>query len=158
MNAKTKLIAGLALIVLVIFSLAIILNTSKKQMPMLANENMLPSFVMNNYKNKLAYSIALDRQDDFQYLACYCGCGMHEMQHRGKTIPIMHSLKECFINEDGSWQDHAAIDCPACVAIALKADELLKQGMSLKETREYIDTKYVDQRYTDMGTKTPLPP
>ncbi|MBI2128896.1 hypothetical protein HYU07_01520 [Candidatus Woesearchaeota archaeon] len=148
MNAKTKLIAGLALIVLVIFSLAIILNTSKKQMPMLANENMLPSFVMNNYKNKLAYSIALDRQDDF----------MHEMQHRGKTIPIMHSLKECFINEDGSWQDHAAIDCPACVAIALKADELLKQGMSLKETREYIDTKYVDQRYTDMGTKTPLPP
>src|SRR3989338_9270524 len=146
MNAKTKLIAGLVLIVLVVFSLVIILNTSKKQMPMLANQNMLPDFVMNNYQNKLAYSIALDRQEDFEYIACYCGCGMHEMQHRGKTILIMHSLKECFINEDGSWQDHAAIDCPACVAIALK------------ETREYIDTKYVDQRYIEMGTKTPLPP
>ncbi len=115
----------------------------------------LPDFVLSkSEETKAAYLAAFEKSYEFSYLPCYCGCGMSEMEHRGKKIAKHNSLKECFIKANGSWEDHAALDCSGCVTTALDAYNQLSQGKSLKEVRAYIDKKYGNA----FGTKTPLPP
>ena len=121
----------------------------------------LPAFAKQNAKTTKAYELAAGpRKDDFMFLTCHCGCGMHAMVHRGKTIPKMNNLKDCFVRDDGTWEDHAAMDCPYCVDLAVMADDLLNKGYSLKQVRDLIDTKYnqiaPSQRAMDMNP--PMPP
>lgn len=121
----------------------------------------LPAFAKQNAKTMKAYELAsTTRKEDFRFLTCHCGCGMHAMSHRGKTIPKMNNLAECFVQADGDWEDHAAMDCPYCVDLAVMADEMLNKGYTLKQVRDLIDTKYnkipASQRAMDMNP--PMPP
>src|SRR3989338_6609229 len=103
----------------------------------------LPDFAKRNAKTMKAYEVAsTTRKEAFGFLTCHCGCGMHAMEHRGKAIPKMHNLRDCFIRDDGTWEYHAAMDCPYCVDLAVMADEMLSKGATLREIRELIDTKY----------------
>ncbi len=120
----------------------------------------LPGFAKKNANTMRAYQIAVARKDEFKFLTCHCGCGMHAMSHRGKTIPKMNNLYDCFVQADGDWEDHAAIDCPYCVDLAVMADDMLNKGYTLKQVRDLIDTKYnsiaPSQRGMDMNP--PMPP
>lgn len=121
----------------------------------------LPAFAKQSAKTMKAYELAsTTRKEDFKFLTCHCGCGMHAMRHRGKTIPKMNNLAECFVQADGDWEDHAAMDCPYCVDLAVMADDMLNKGYTLKQIRELIDTKYnqipASNRAMDMNP--PMPP
>lgn len=121
----------------------------------------LPNFAKQNAKTMKAYELASgDRKDDFMFLTCHCGCGMHAMTHRGKTIPKMNNLTDCFIRADGTWEDHAAMDCPYCVDLAIMADDMLNKGYTLKQIRDLIDTKYNQIPPSDraMDMNPPMPP
>ncbi|HIG98635.1 TPA: hypothetical protein HA231_04395 [Candidatus Woesearchaeota archaeon] len=120
----------------------------------------LPDFATRDAKTLKAYEIAsTTRKEDFGFLTCHCGCGMHAMSHRGKTIPKMNNLRDCFVRGDGTWEDHAAIDCPYCVDLAVMADDMLNKGYTLRQVRELIDTKYnsiaPSQRAMDMNPPMP---
>ncbi len=121
----------------------------------------LPAFATRNTKTMKAYQLAVTtRKEEFKFLTCHCGCGMHAMSHRGKTIPKMNNLGDCFMRSDGTWEDHAAIDCPYCIDLAIMADDMLNKGYTLKQVRDLIDTKYnqipASQRAMDMNP--PMPP
>ncbi len=120
----------------------------------------LPAFAKTNAKTRRAYELAsTTRKEQFKFLTCHCGCGMHAMQHRGKTIPKMNNLGDCFVRPDGTWEDHAAMDCPYCVDLAIMADDMLTKGSSLKEIRKLIDTKYNQLSPSDraMDMNPPMP-
>ncbi len=102
----------------------------------------LPAFAKRDAKTMKAYEVAVARKDEFKFLTCHCGCGMHAMSHRGKTIPKMNNLYDCFVQADGNWEDHAAMDCPYCVDLAVMADDMLNKGYTLRQVRDVIDTKY----------------
>lgn len=121
----------------------------------------LPGFAKQSAKTMKAYELAsTTRKEAFKFLTCHCGCGMHAMSHRGKTIPKMNNLAECFVQADGDWEDHAAMDCPYCVDLAVMADDMLNKGYTLKQVRDLIDTKYnqipASNRAMDMNP--PMPP
>lgn len=121
----------------------------------------LPAFAKQDAKTMKAYELAsTTRKEAFKFLTCHCGCGMHAMTHRGKTIPKMNNLAECFVQADGDWEDHAAMDCPYCVDLAVMADDMLNKGYTLKQVRDLIDTKYnqipASNRAMDMNP--PMPP
>lgn len=153
MKINSKIISSLIVVGLVL-GLGFFIYNSFKPKTTYAIEEGLPQFVLGNKDSELAYSYASEMQDQFEYLTCYCGCGTHAMTHRGKTIPKMYSLKDCFIRTDGTWEDHAAFDCPACINLAIEATNMLKSGASLKDVRNYIDNTY--GRYGG-GTETPYP-
>lgn len=119
----------------------------------------LPAFAKSNAKTMKAYQVAVARKDEFKFLTCHCGCGMHAMSHRGKTIPKMNNLYDCFVQTDGDWEDHAAIDCPYCVDLAVMADDMLNKGYTLKQVREVIDTKYnqIPANMRGMDMNPPMP-
>lgn len=114
----------------------------------------LPEFALKDSKTAHAYKYALEFGDKFEYIACYCGCGTHEMMHRGKIVPKMSSLKECFVRDDGAFEDHAALDCPACVTLALETADMIKSDKPLREIRNTIDRRY---GIPGVGTNTPYP-
>lgn len=116
----------------------------------------LPDFALKNQQVQKAYESAVTFKDKFQYLPCYCGCGMGPMDHGGRITPQMHSLKECFMKADGSgFEEHAAMDCGGCVNTALAAAGMLEKGASVKDTRSYIDREF---GMGGVGMDTPLPP
>ncbi|MBI2145030.1 hypothetical protein HYU18_01770 [Candidatus Woesearchaeota archaeon] len=119
----------------------------------------MPDFATKNAKIMKAYQVAVARKDEFKFLTCHCGCGMHAMSHRGKTIPKMDNLADCFQRSDGSWEDHAAIDCPYCVDLAILADEMLSSGSTLREVRELIDEEYnrIAPNMRAMDMNPPMP-
>ena len=120
----------------------------------------LPAFAKKDANTMRAYQIAVSRKEEFKFLSCHCGCGMHAMSHRGKTIPKMNNLADCFVRSDGTWEDHAAFDCPYCVNLAIMADDLLGKGYTLKQIRELIDTKYnsIAPSMKSMDMNPPMPP
>ncbi|MBI2580450.1 hypothetical protein HYV85_01445 [Candidatus Woesearchaeota archaeon] len=119
----------------------------------------LPAFATRNAKTMKAYQIAVARKDEFKFLTCHCGCGMHAMSHRGKTIPKMNNLYDCFVQTDGDWEDHAAMDCPYCVDLAVMADDMLNKGYTLRQVRDLIDTKYnsIAPAMRGMDMNPPMP-
>jgi len=92
-----------------------------------------------------AYAAAVSHGDLFVHLPCYCGCALLAPPHR--------SLRDCFLEEDGSYASHAS-GCLICTEIALAAVEAAGAGMSHGEIRALVD-----ERFTGRGpsTNTALP-
>lgn len=103
-----------------------------------ASLDELPAFLDGQHEVLVqAYQVAAQYADVIEYMPCYCGCG-ESAGHR--------SNKMCFINEireDGSvvWDDHGT-RCNVCVETAVLSAQMDNKGASLKEIREFIDTKY----------------
>lgn len=98
------------------------------------SEAKFPSYVyasalsLESYKAALALSESVTTQ-----IPCYCGCADLPTPHR--------HLRDCFINPDGSFTDHAS-GCDLCGKIVLDVQEMHRKGVSLKEVRAAIDAKY----------------
>ena len=82
------------------------------------------------------YRIALNNQDLFTTLPCYCGCGTYVPPHR--------NLRDCFLRSDGSFASHAA-GCATCQQEALDAQRWLAAGSSRTEVRRLLDAAYRDR-------------
>jgi hypothetical protein len=80
----------------------------------------LPSYAYTNPMTLKAYKYASEHPEILEQIACYCGCGGHS-GHR--------FLRDCFINDDGTFGDHASF-CDVCVGEALMAQELLPNGIT----------------------------
>lgn len=93
-----------------------------------------PEFVYYSPKAERAYRLAVENQEFFARMPCYCGCGaMPEDPHR--------SLLDCFINDDGSFDSHAS-GCDVCADIGIDAVQWRAEGKSLTEVRTLVDAKY----------------
>ncbi|MEK3916000.1 PCYCGC motif-containing (lipo)protein [Paenibacillus sp. FSL H7-0331] len=118
---------------------------------MTSSINTLPKFLNNQpEQTQKIYQIAALSIDKLKWIPCYCGCG-DEAGHK--------SNMNCFIKEvktDGSvvWDDHGT-RCGVCMEIALTTAQLSKDGKSVKEIRDYIDTRY-NKGYAK-PTDTPMP-
>jgi hypothetical protein len=104
----------------------------------------LPAFAHTSSETLAAYQSAVANQDLFMKMPCYCGCGTHAIAH--------HNLNECFIKPDGTYESHAA-GCQICIKIAADVVKWQSQGLSAKDIRQNVDSKY--SRY---GPSTDTPP
>lgn len=91
-----------------------------------------PSFVYNSAQTLQAYRAAVQIPEMLPLMPCYCNCG----EAHGHA-----SLQDCFFNEDGSFNDHAAF-CEICDMEAIDILRWQTEGYSIEEIRELIDTEY----------------
>lgn len=104
-----------------------------------------PEFVYRSGESLEGYKIAAANQDILEQIPCYCGC----QQDREKY----QNLKDCFYNrETGDFDEHAA-SCAICLEEARDVKQWKDEGLSLKEIRERIDSKYEGR-----GEPTDTPP
>lgn len=102
----------------------------------------LPDFAYKNQKTLATYAIATNIPEVLEKIPCYCGCGM--IGHK--------NLRNCYINDDGSFADHA-VYCDMCMDEALDVNEWYQQDLPIKEIRSRIDAKYGGGNA--QGTPTP---
>jgi hypothetical protein len=102
----------------------------------------LPSYAYTNSITLKAYKYATEHPEILEQIPCYCGCGGHS-GHR--------FLRDCYIYDDRKYDDHASF-CDVCVGEAIKVQNYLAQGKTLKEARALIDAEYGPK---GDGTNTP---
>jgi hypothetical protein len=141
-SSKSNLMPVLFVIGLLIGGVGVYLALSGKSTE---DELGLPKYAYKNEKVLQGYKKAAEYQDMLKYIPCYCGCGSHS----GHL-----SVKNCFIKEDGGYDDHGA-NCEMCIDIVLEATNMYSQGKSIPEIRSYINSKY---SYIGPPTPTPLTP
>lgn len=114
-------------------------STSKKT----GNEIKLPSYAYTNPLTLKAYKYATEHPEILEQIPCYCGCG----EHSGHRF-----LRDCFVHDDWTYDDHASF-CDVCIGEAIKVQDYLAQGKTLKEARVLIDEEY--SKKGGEGTNTP---
>ncbi len=78
------------------------------------------------------YRYVADHPAHFASLPCYCGCD-RSLGHR--------NLGDCFVNQAGAWDAHAA-GCGVCTAEALTARDLLEMDTVIGTVRQQIIDRY----------------
>lgn len=106
----------------------------------------LPAFAYNSKDSLEGYKLAASNPELLSQIPCYCGCANLSGGQAHK------SLKNCYINEEGEFDDHAS-SCDLCNKIALDVKAFKEQGLPVKEIRARIDDKY-----KDYGDPTETPP
>lgn len=115
-----------------------------------ASVDDLPPFLNDKQKEmRQIYQLAATNSELLQYIPCYCGCG---------EVAGHQSNLNCFVasKEEGKieWDDHGT-RCGVCLDIAVEASLMLRDGKSVKDIRQAIDTKY-KEGYAE-PTPTPHP-
>ncbi len=103
-----------------------------------------PDYVYTDALALNAYTYATKHPDVLEQIPCYCGCGGHS-GHR--------FLRDCFIHDDWTYDEHARY-CDVCIGEAMKVQNYLASGKTLKEARALIDQEY-GAKYADGRTSTP---
>ncbi|TLS38062.1 PCYCGC motif-containing (lipo)protein [Pseudalkalibacillus caeni] len=100
---------------------------------------------------QVIYELAPHYKQVLESVPCYCGCG-ESAGHRDNYDCFVHENKE-----DGGivWDDHGT-RCGVCLEIAASSMQMSKDGKSLKEIRDSIDSKYNNSDYAK-PTPTPMP-
>lgn len=113
-------------------------------------ELKLPSYVYTNPITLKAYTYATAYPEILEQIPCYCGCVEHGSA--GSNYQPHRFNRDCFINDKWEYDDHAAY-CDICIGIAIKVQNYLASGMTLKEARAKIDAEYSVKGLK--GTNTP---
>jgi hypothetical protein len=93
-----------------------------------------PALAYTSEESVKAYGLATERGDLLARIPCFCGCAnLPQEPHE--------SVLDCFINQDGTFDQHAAV-CSLCIDIALDAANWQDEGASVAQVREEIDEKY----------------
>ena len=114
----------------------------------LAPDSVLPDYLHDaDSKVKDAYRFAVANPDVLTEIPCYCGCV--KMGHRDNLA--------CYLKANPSggsieFENHA-IGCGVCVDITQDVMGLMRQGLSLKSIRAYVDLEY-----SKYGPSTNTPP
>jgi len=140
---NTLIIAGAAVILLAVIGYVFLSGAdSNKDKP--DAEIKFPDYVYTDALALSGYTYATKNPDVLEQIPCYCGCGGHS-GHR--------FLRDCFIHDDWTYDEHARY-CDVCIGEALKVQNYLAQGKTLKEARALIDKEY-GPKYADGRTSTP---
>lgn len=140
---NTLIIAAAALILLAVLVYAFSGSNSSNDKK---DTNIkFPDYVYTDALALNAYTYVTKNPDVLEQIPCYCGCGGHS-GHR--------FLRDCFIHDDWTYDEHARY-CDVCIGEAIKVQNYLAQGKTLKEARALIDKEY-EPKYT--GGKTSTPP
>ena len=107
----------------------------------------LPNYAYRTTSVTQAYVASVDQPQLFEYIPCYCGCGM-SADHR--------YLRDCFYDDYGQFSQHGA-NCNICIDIATTSWSMYREGASLLEIRNTIDNKYATGDFPP-PTKTLMPP
>lgn len=87
-----------------------------------------PDFAVTNAMTLKAYKYATEHPEVLEQIPCYCGCGEHGSKaSEGKPHK---SVRDCFITDDGVYDDHASF-CDVCVGIAIKAQSYFLDGIPI---------------------------
>ncbi|VVB92966.1 Protein of uncharacterised function with PCYCGC motif protein [uncultured archaeon] len=144
-GTNTLIIVVVAVIILAGVAYALFSGTTSSststQTP--GNAIKFPSFVYTNPLTLKAYTYATEHPDLLEQIPCYCGCGGHS-GHR--------FLRDCFIHDDWTYDEHASF-CDVCVGEAIKVQNYLASGKTLRETRDLIDQEY-NSKYPGQNTNT----
>lgn len=97
----------------------------------------LPAYARMSAAIEEAYLYAKENPDKLNGINCYCGC--MQMLHDNRIHK--RGLLDCFINDDGSYDDHGA-SCAMCVTDTLQVKSLYAQGMTKDQIKAIIDAKY----------------
>lgn len=139
---NTLIIAAAAIILLAAIAYAVFNGGSAKDEANI--EIKFPDYVYTDALALNAYTYATKHPDVLEQIPCYCGCGGHS-GHR--------FLRDCFIHDDWTYDEHARV-CDVCIGEAIKVQNYLAQGKTLKEARALIDQEY-GPKYADGRTSTP---
>jgi hypothetical protein len=140
---STLIIGVVAVILLAGIAYAVLSGGSTSQKTTESNIK-LPSYAYTNPLTLKAYRYATEHPEILEQIPCYCGCGGHS-GHR--------FLRDCFIHDDRTYDDHASF-CDVCIGEAIKVQDYLAQGKTLKEARALIDEEYSKKG----GDRTDTPP
>ncbi|MCX9012331.1 MAG: hypothetical protein OIN66_14575 [Candidatus Methanoperedens sp.] len=145
-KGNSMLIIGVAGVVLLAVIGYFILSggSTDNSSPNGTSEVKLPSYAYTNPMTLKGYKYATEHPDVLEQIPCYCGCGGHS-GHR--------FLRDCFINDDWTYDDHASF-CDVCIGEAVKVQDYLASGKTLKDARALIDQEY-GAKYSDGKTNTP---
>ncbi len=142
---STLIIAVAAILVLAGVAYAFLSGNSANQKTSTTESEMkLPSYAYTNAMTLKAYKYATEHPDILEQIPCYCGCGGHS-GHR--------FLRDCYLHDDRTYDEHASF-CDVCVGEAIKVQEYLASGKTLKEARALIDDEYSKKG----GERTNTPP
>ncbi len=142
-KGNTSLIIGVIAVILLVGIAYFVLSgetTPKKT----NSEIKLPSYAYTNPLTLKGYQYATEHPEILEQIPCYCGCGGHS-GHR--------FLRDCYIHDDWTYDDHASF-CDVCIGEAIKVQDYLAQGKTLKEARALIDEEYSKKG----GERTNTPP
>ncbi|MBK5225397.1 MAG: hypothetical protein JJD96_02325 [Thermoleophilia bacterium] len=104
-----------------------------------------PDFVYRSEDALKGYQMAVANRDILHNVPCYCGCGRDAEKYQ--------DLEDCFFNRNtGDYDEHAA-GCATCLDEAKDISQWQKDGKSVKEIRDQIDSKYGER-----GEPTHTPP
>ena len=110
--------------------------TDDHTLPMAPLEQMPPDVQSAPITVQQAYQFAVANPDVLQHLPCYCGCG--KMGHTSN-----YACYVARIDSSGAVAfDAHALGCSICVDITQDAMRLLKQGQSVTDIKQYVDTTY----------------
>jgi hypothetical protein len=119
---------------LAVIAFSVLTGGSGKEQEARVTPSEFPEFVYSSPGVERGYRLAVENQQLFARMPCYCGCGaMPEDPHR--------NLLDCFIDDDGSFDSHAS-GCDVCLDIAGDVTQWRAEGKSVAETRSLVDTKY----------------
>jgi ketosteroid isomerase-like protein len=111
----------------------------------------LPQFLKDKPEEMVKiYAAAAKHRDLLEKIPCYCGCA-DSGGHRDNYDCFVHDNKE---NGEVVWDDHGT-RCGVCLETATQSILQFKDGKSIKEIREYIDSKYKEG--FAKPTPTPMP-
>ncbi len=102
-----------------------------------------PDYAQQSKEIFETYTIATQIPEVLDKMPCYCSCG--DVGHK--------SLKNCFMNDDGTFSDHASY-CDLCINEAYDIYGWYLEVVPVEELRKRIDGKYG----TGYGTGTDTPP
>ncbi len=139
---STLIIGIVAVIILAGIAYAVLSGDSTPKKT--ESEIKLPSYAYTNPVTLKAYRYATEHPDLLEQIPCYCGCGGHS-GHR--------FLRDCYIKDDWTYEEHASF-CDVCVGEAIKLQDYLASGKTLKEARALIDEEYTKKG----GDRTNTPP
>jgi hypothetical protein len=83
-----------------------------------------------------AYQFAVANPELLSEIPCYCGCG--GLGHKSNYDCYVAGVTDA---GDVAFDEHA-LACSICVDITQDTMRLLRQGKTLAETRQYVDTTY----------------
>lgn len=102
----------------------------------------VPEYAYRSEAALQGYRTAGEHRALLARMPCYCGCGQD---------PQYTSLESCFFSPQGGFNSHAA-NCAVCLEEAEDATQWRREGMTLAQIRQAIESKYQER---GPATQTP---
>ncbi len=146
-----SLIIGIVAVILLAAAAYAVLSGDSAPRETQESDIKLPSYAYTNPLTLKAYKYATEHPEMLEQIPCYCGCGSHGSE--ASDYKPHRFLRDCFINDNWEYDEHASF-CDVCIGEAIKVQDYLAKGKTLKEARALIDQEY--SRIGAEKTNTPM--